>query len=113
MPSNFLHSILSGTERTARCGGFRSVGVLNLRIANEFPSAEPGQTIRLRIERVIASRTNRFRQDLAYRWRQYETVTAKAYGKKESRMLGMVPQNRIFVWRDVIVPGPSPLPIGW
>src|SRR5207247_11134793 len=66
---------------------------------------------------VIASQTNRFRQDFAYRWRQHETVAAKTYGEKESGMFGMAPQNRIFVWRDVIVPGPSPLQLqrgtGW
>src|SRR5262250_140743 len=86
-----------------------TVLALNLGIANEVAGAEPFEPIRLRRERFIASQTNRFRQNFAHRWRQHETMTAKAYGQKESRILGVRPQNGIFVWRHVIVPSPSPL----
>src|SRR5262249_47297843 len=86
-------------------------GSLNLSIANEIAGTEPCETIRLGIECVRASQTDRFRQHLAYRWRQHETVAAKAHGKKESRVFGMGPQNWIFVWRDVIVSRPPPLQV--
>src|SRR5215510_14328420 len=65
--------------------------------------------IRLGIERCRTSQADRFREDFSHRRRQHETVTAEAYSKKEGRMRGMDSQNRIFVWRDIIVSSPAPL----